>query len=173
MQNIDEFFAQAQPFVALFDAFVEKHRLFTRVEPDHICYKCGSRESFEQARNLFEREGANFWSSRISGRTISYVVLPRGGLVSQFGLIKYLELADQKPDGTQHDGFDHIEAYPLGWRYEQMIERLSETERVVEVERPHHSTHDIDIGEGFLFRATREPLIEKIVREEILPRPAI
>lgn len=172
MQDLLGFILDAQSFVNRFDHFLYTHAMFGRAEPDHLCYKCGSRESFEHIRTLFEELQCSFWSAHISGRSICYIVLPNGGLVSEFGLIKYLELADQKPDGSQKEGFDHIEAYPLGWPYEKMVAELAKTERVVEVVRPHHTTHDIDIGEGFLFRATREPLIEKIVREEILHRPA-
>ena len=49
-----------------------------------------------------------------------------------------------------------------------MVGELGESEKVVHVERPHHTTDDIDIGEGFLFRCTQGPLIEKIKHSEFV-----
>lgn len=170
MNTLDHLYAEAHPFVALTEQFCAKHSFYGRIELDHLCFKCGSRESFEEMRNIFEREGARFWTSPIAGRSISYFILPRP-IISGLGKINYLELSDQKPDGSQKHGFDHVEAYPLGWPFERMVEELSRNERVVDSKRPHHLTHDIDIGNGFEFRASRRPLIEKIVSEEILQKP--
>ena len=48
-----------------------------------------------------------------------------------------------------------------------MVKELEATEKVIKVERPHHTTHDIDIGAGFLFRCTEGLLIEKIKNSEM------
>jgi len=48
-----------------------------------------------------------------------------------------------------------------------MVARLAASEKIIKVERPHHTTHDIDIKDGFLFRCTQEPLVDKIRRDEM------
>jgi len=48
-----------------------------------------------------------------------------------------------------------------------MVAKLEKSEKVIKVERPHHTTHDIEIKDGFLFRCTQGPLIEKVKREEM------
>lgn len=167
IQNVSDFYRQAEPLITRFEAFAQKHELYGQIVPDHIGYKCGSRTSFEKIRALFEQEGSFIYSSLISGRTIAYVRL-KSVIISRYGPVGYLELCDQNSERSQRSGFDHIEAYPTGWSYEDMVSKLGQTEEVIKKERPHHTTHDIDIGQGFRFRATHEPLIEKIVREEIL-----
>ncbi len=164
-----DFFADAERFITLFDKFAQKHCLKGRAQADHLCYKCGSRESFERLRTLFETESEYIYQSIISKRPIAYIKC-KTGIATSLGTIHFLELSDQKPDGSQQDGFDHIEAYPVGWSYDDMVRELEKTERVVKVERPHHTTHDVEIGEGegFLFRCTRGPLLEKIKDGEMI-----
>ncbi|HVU80262.1 MAG TPA: VOC family protein [Candidatus Paceibacterota bacterium] len=167
MQSIEEFFAGSKPFVALFDAFSDTHALQGRTQADHICYKSGSKESYERMRELFESEGAYIYQSIISKRRIAIVKFKQG-IETSLGPINFLELSDQKPDNSQQDGFDHIEAYAVGRSYDDMVREFeTQGERVVKVERPHHTTHDIDIGGGFLFRCTQGPLIEKIKVSEL------
>ena len=174
--SIEDFYEESQSYVKLFVSFCEKHNLRNRVYADHICYKCGSRESFERIRTLFEPTRKYLYESTIGGRTIAYIRLMRP--IDTFlwesptlGEIKFLELSDQKPDGSQRDGFDHIEAYPLRYSpyfsYEEMIRVFGVSEVVKYVERPHHNTHDIDIGGGFLFRCTRGRLIDRIKNEQM------
>lgn len=158
---------EASPFISMFNDFASKHSLEKRGKADHICFKCGSSSSFEAIRSMFEKDSAFVYQSIISKRRIAIIKLPQG-IETLLGEIVYLELSDQKPDGSQKDGFDHIEVYPLTLTYLDMIEELRRKERIVEVIRPHHSTHDIEIGKGFLFRCTEGPLIEKIKKEEML-----
>ena len=166
--SLEAFYQAAEPYVSLFDTFASKYPLIDYVVPDHICYKCGSRASFEKLRDIFEREGCWVFQSTISKRTIAYIRLKQP-LKTVLGDINYLELADQKPDRTQRARFDHIEVYPSEWTYDNMIKHLSDAgERVLVNERPHHSTHEIDIGSGFKFSCTRERLVDKIKREEML-----
>ena len=40
------------------------------------------------------------------------------------GTINFLELSDQKPDNSQRDGFDHIEAYAVGRSHAEMVKEL-------------------------------------------------
>jgi predicted metalloenzyme YecM len=167
MQSAEEFFDGAKKYIALFDAFVEKHKLAGRAAPDHICYKCGSRESFEAMRNMFERESEYIYQSIISKRPIA-IIRFKQPIETALGLIKFLELSDQKPDNSQIDEYDHIEAYPLGRSYEDMVKEFEASETVIKAERPHHTTHDIDIGGGFLFRCTQGLLIDKIKSTEMI-----
>lgn len=167
MQTVEDIFHQAEIFIELFNNFATKHNLEGRIIPDHICYKCESKESFETLRALFEAESEYMYQSIISGRRIA-VIRFKESIQTSVGPIYFLELSDQKPNLSQRDGFDHIEAYPVGWSYSDMVFELQKTEQVLEVIRPHHSTHDIDIGGGFLFRCTQWPLIEKIKSIEMI-----
>ncbi len=167
MKSREEFFEGAQRYVALFNTFIEKHNLQGRIALDHICYKCGSEESFEVIRKLFESGSRYIYQSIISGRRIAIIRFEEG-ISTSVGVINFLELSDQKPDGSQMVGFDHIEAYAVGRSYDEMVSEFEETETVIKVERPHHTTHDIDMGEGFLFRCTHGLLVEKIKNSEMV-----
>lgn len=166
ISNIQDFFTQSRPFVELFNAFAKKHSLPGNAKADHICYKCDSRESFEKLHTLFEYESEYMYQSIISKRPIAIIKF-KTPIETDLGPIWYLELSDQKPDASQKDGFDHIEVYATSGSYDDMVTKLKASENVIEVIRPHHSTHDIDIGSGFLFRCTQGPLIEKIKSEEM------
>lgn len=164
--STEVFFDEAYKSVRSFNDFVAKHALIGRAVADHICYKCASPESFERIRALFEFESVFIYQSIISSRRIAYIRFERP-LVTELGPIHYLELSDQKPDASQHEGFDHIEVYPISGTYEGMVNTLAKTETVIHVERPHYTTDDVEITGGFIFRCTREPLIEKIKRDEM------
>ncbi len=167
MKTLQDFYNEAQNLVTAFDAFSAKHSLVGRALPDHICYKCESAASFEEVRGMLENESDYIFQSIISGRRIAIVRLKQG-IETTLGMINFLELADQKMDGSQSDGFDHIEVYPVGRTYEEMVREFELSETVIKVERPHHTTHDIALEGGFLFRCTQEPLIEKIRRSEMV-----
>ncbi len=165
-QTIKEFYTDSETYIQQFDAFAEKHGLIGRVAADHICYKCASAESFEHIRALFEHESEYMHQAIISNRRIVYIRL-KYPISTTLGPIYFLELSDQKVDGSQKEGFDHVEIYPTAQSYEDTIAQLELFETVTKVERPHHTTHDIDIGGGFLFRCTEGPLIEKIKNSEM------
>lgn len=167
IQVIEDFNTGAEQYVAMLNAFAEKHQLVGRAQADHICYKCDSRESYERIRALFETESEYIYQSIISKRRIACIRFNKG-IETSLGTITLLELSDQKPDGSQQEGFDHIEVYPTTLSYEEMVRELEKSEQVIEVMRPHHTTHDIDIGSGFLFRFTHGPLIEKIKTTEMV-----
>lgn len=167
MQTIDDFYAESEKYIKLFDAFVAKHDLAGRIGVDHICYKCESKESFEKIRFMFEDASKYMYQSIISKRRIAIIRFARG-IESTAGTIQYMELSDQKPDNSQTDGFDHVEAYAVGRTYDDMVKEFEATEKVIKVERPHHTTHDIDMGEGFLFRCTQGLLIDKIKVTEMI-----
>lgn len=161
MKTIEEFYREAENIVRCFDAFVATHALAGKAGADHICYKCGSTESFESLRAMFEGESEYVFQSVISKRRIAIIRLKRG-IETSLGTIVFLELSDQKPDGSQSDGFDHVEAYAVGRSYDDMVADLAASVEVVKIERPHHVTHDVDMGSGFTFRCTQGPLIDKI-----------
>lgn len=173
-KSLECFLTEAGESVRKFDEFVQKRGLNepeSVLTADHICYKCGSRESFEGIRAWFEGYSDFIYQAIISSRRIAYIKIP-GAMKSLLGPIRYIELSDQKPDGSQKEGFDHIEVYPLYGdgddAYERLVARLSKTDQVQEVSRPHHSTHDIDIGNGFIFRCSRGPLLHKIKSSEMI-----
>lgn len=161
--SLDEFFSAAGAAVLPFNEF--SNRFFSdEVGADHICYKCGSSDAFEAIRSLFEGESVFLYQSIISGHRIAYIKLTRG-LPTALGPILFLELSDQKPDGSQWEGFDHVEVYPVSCSYDEMVSRLAAKETVVRVERPHHTTDDVTLQNGFVFRCSQGPLIKKIVEE--------
>ena len=91
------------------------------------------------------------------------------GLETVVGSLNFLELSDQKPDGSQIDQIDHLEIIPTSISYEQLIESLRNNKvEVKEAVRPHHTTYDIVLNSGFMVRLSKEMLIDKIKREEIV-----
>jgi len=164
--TIEDFYADAQKYVGWFNSFAKKHGLEGVAQADHICYKCDSQQSFEAMRAIFEKNSEYIYQSIISKRRISIVKLKQG-IETVLGPIYFLELSDQKPDGSQVDGFDHIEVYGVRISYDDMVAKLATSEKVIKVERPHHTTHDVEIKDGFLFRCTQEPLVDKIKRDEM------
>lgn len=166
IQKIEDFYTESVGYVKIFDAFVAKHNFVGKGVSDHICYKCASTESFESLRALFESESEYVFQSIISKRRIAVIKLKKG-ITTSLGEIFVLELSDQKPDDSQKEGFDHIEVYPVDCTYTEMVETLGQSEDVKKVERPHHTTHDIDIEGGFLCRCTEGPLIEKIKNSQM------
>ena len=162
MRNLDEFYEGAKEAVEIFDNFVNKHGLKEIAKADHICYKCASSDVFEKIRRLFEHNW--FYQSIIAGRRIAIINMTEP-IKTSLGEVSLLELSDQKPDGSQTNKFDHIEMYPVGISYEELVLYLEDKDlNVVKVERPHHTTHDLKIGD-FLIRLTREPLLDKIKEE--------
>ena len=166
LTSLSDFYTNAEKYITVFNEFAEKHSLMGITQADHICYKCDSHESFVCTRALFEHTSEYIFQSIISNRRIAYIKLGQG-IETVLGTIYFLELSDQKPDNSQQEKFDHIEVYPTTISYTEMIAKLEASEQVIKVDRPHHTTHDIYIGENFLFRCTEGPLIEKIKNTEM------
>ena len=167
MTTLDEFYSQAASLVSAVNAFSAKYNLDGIVVLDHIGFKCDSQELFEQLRSQLERESAFIYQSYISKRRIAVIKLRRP-FETTLGPISVLELSDQKPDHSQTKRFDHLEIYPTTTTYDDLVSRLQEQGAAVKkVERPHHTTYDIDLGSGLTLKLTREPLVEKIKREEM------
>ncbi|TSC84701.1 MAG: hypothetical protein G01um101413_85 [Parcubacteria group bacterium Gr01-1014_13] len=164
IKTLDEFYIEAEKSMRSFNDFANKYDLQGKTRADHICYKCESKESFDFIRTLLESTSEYIYQSIISGRRIAYIKLKRG-INTALGEINFLELSDQKPDNSQKNGFDHVEVFPTSLTYHAMIAILEWSESVIKVERPHHTTHDIKLDDGFIFRCTHGPLIEKIKTE--------
>lgn len=162
---LDTFFQAATTSVASFDAWARSVNVETKA--DHIGWKCASSQEFEHIRSLFEVESHFIYQSIISNRRIAVIGLTRS-IPSALGDIRVLELSDQKPDGSQKSGFDHIEIYPVAGTAEELATKLAERGTMFEkIVRPHHTTYDAKIAGGLLVRIEAEPLTEKIMREEM------
>jgi predicted metalloenzyme YecM len=159
--TVSEFYTAAEEYVALFDAFALKHALVGKVQADHICYKCDSLETYEQMRAMFEPEAQYLYQSIVSERRVAIVRL-KNGIATSLGVINFVELSDRKPTETKPNRFDHIEAFPTAYSYDEMVAELGKTEEVILDERSHHTTHDIVIKDTFLFRCTHGPLIDLV-----------
>lgn len=165
--NISEFREAAGVALAGFNQFVESHALREYAAADHICYKCGDREEFEAERAMLENESDFVFQSIISERRIAIIRL-KEGLDTLLGAVNFIELSDQKPDGSQKSGFDHIEMVPTSVSYDELVQKLKGVgEDLVEVKRPHHTTHDLTLKGGFGVKLSHGPLIEKIRNEEM------
>ncbi len=165
--NIGEFQEAAELLISKFNQFAEKHALKECAEVDHICYKCGGKEEFEAERAMLEKESNFVFQSMISDRRIAVIRL-KEGLDTALGAVRFVELSDQKPDGSQLSGFDHIEIVPKGISYDELVKKIKDGgEEVTEVKRPHHTTHDLNIGGWFGVKISHGSLIEKIRSEEM------
>src|SRR3989338_4238355 len=164
-QTINAFYEAAQPFVDVFNTWVSKLR--NAAHAYHICFKCSDSTEFESMRALLECESAFVYQSIISERRIAIVKLPRA-IPTLLGDIWVLELSDQKPDGSQMSGFDHIEIYPTKVTLEVMAAMLIMCGVACEKKvRPHHTTYDVKLENGFIVRLENEALIDKIKRDEM------
>lgn len=164
--NIKTFFAAATLYIATFNAWCVK--TLPDAQADHLCYKCGSTQEFEQLRAMFEQESAFIYQSVISQRRIAIVAF-REPIGTALGDIRFLELSDQKPDSSQDSGFDHIEIYPNSGTMDALADTLeSKGTTFTKIERPHHTTYDAVIdGKSFKVRLEPEALLAKIKKEEM------
>ncbi|MDD5700314.1 MAG: VOC family protein [Candidatus Nanoarchaeia archaeon] len=164
-ESVNAFYEGAKAAVEVFDRFISDFGLSGLVGSDHICYKVSSAENFEDIKKIFEKDSKWIYQAIISGRRIA-TIRTNQVLRTSAGGINLVELSDQKPDGSQSDGFDHIEIYPSAVTYSELVSRLREKGlEVREVVRPHHTTHDIKLNSGFIIRLTRDRLVDAIKSE--------
>lgn len=151
-----------------FDTFCAECNLTSKVTADHIGLKCSSTEQYEMRRKVFEFDSRFMYQSIISKRRISIIGLSEG-LSTMVGNLNYLELSDQKPDGTQKDVVDHLEIVPTSISYEELVSIITEKGYTLkETIKPHHSTYDVILPSGFVVKLSREMLVDKIKRDELL-----
>lgn len=166
MESTSVFFTEAARSVTAFDVWVSRYS--PAAIADHICYKCKSTEEFEHIRGLFESESAYIHQSIISNRRIAIVKFAKP-IVTVLGDIWFLELSDQKPDGSQKSEFDHIEIYPKAGSMNLLAADLESRGVAVEkIIRPHHTTFDAVVEGSFKVRIEPEPLMTKIIRDEMM-----
>ena len=158
----------SKPLIEQFNYFCKVNELVGITAVDHIGIKCSSHDIYEKRRRDLENESTFIYQSIISNRRIAIISL-KETIKTNVGDIKYLELSDQKPDGSQIDKIDHVEIVPVGISYEELISHLHTKEvEIKEIVRPHHTTHDITLPSGFSIKISKEFLINKIKRVEII-----
>ena len=167
MQTIEDFYHSVQSKIDSFNNFISTHELKTVAIADHIGYKCSTTEEFETLRKLLESNSHFIFQSIISKRRIAIIELAKP-FETSCGLIQYLELSDQKPDGSQTSGFDHLEIYPAQNTVKHLVNYLQDKNITIQkADRPHHVTYDLSLEGGFKVRIEAESLIQKIIREEM------
>jgi predicted metalloenzyme YecM len=168
MSDYDEFIVTSTPYLEYCNEFISLHKLEDEVMVDHICYKCRSGEEYEDIRSILEESPPSkyLYQVNLSGRRVAYFGLQESIPLKKGG-IKYIELADVK-DADEVYGFHHVEIYPLTMSYENLVLLLQQRGEKAELKkRPHHTTYDITLPNGFIIRLTEVPLIEKIVKEMV------
>lgn len=168
LQNSFKLLEKAKPYLDELELFCKEYDLVGKVKADHIGLKCSTQELYELQRSFFEFESIFMYQSIISKRRISIIGLNQG-LETLIGAFNYLELSDQKPDGSQKDSIDHCEVVPYSVSYDELIVLLkNKGVTLKEVSKPHHTTHDIVLPSGFIVKLSREMLVDKIKREELV-----
>lgn len=163
--TIEQFYTAAAPFATLLDEFAQKHQLRGFARADHFCYKCSTALEFEQLRALLEPESKYLYQAIISGRRIACIKLKQG-IATSLGLVTCLELSDQKPDGSQVSGFDHVEIYPRVIGFNVFLAYSRGMGIVLtKDEKPHHTTYNLMLPNGFEIKLTHVSLFEKIRME--------
>jgi predicted metalloenzyme YecM len=165
--QLKEFYEGARAKIREFDLFARQYDLNEIMRADHIGYKCGSTREFEELRRLFESNSDFIYQSIISLRRIAIIKLAMP-MHTCCEPISYLELSDQKPDHSQEAGFDHMEVYPMKGSAEFLACHLQSLGICVKKSgRPHHPTYDIGLYTCFALRIEEEPLVRKIIRDEM------
>ncbi len=147
---------------------------------DHIGYKCSSNSEYKKMKNLFMSVHQKYavWAHEayISKRRITYVRLKIPfSIDTDHGKqeISYLEIQDQKHNGSQISGIDHIEILPKEKvTQDLLIEELRLFQYDVKLGgKEHHITYDFEIpylsSKKLLVKIPKEPLVEKIKRDEM------
>ncbi|MSU75571.1 MAG: hypothetical protein EXS55_03600 [Candidatus Magasanikbacteria bacterium] len=165
--SIRSFFAACDDKILAINTFFQQYNLLDKVIADHIGYKCSTSTEFEELRQLLEPHSLYLYQSYISGRRIVYFKLKRP-VLTLLGPIYFFELSDQKMDGKQTSGFDHIEIFSKKSTATQLVSDLKKQGVViVKTDRPHHTTYDIKLIKEFKLKIEEERLLDKIMREEM------
>lgn len=168
LETLEELPGITHPHLDECSRFCEQYGLVGKVQADHLGIKCSSNAVYEKQRKVFESDTRFIYQSVISQRRISIIGL-REGLDTSVGGVRYIELADQKPDNSQKDAVDHIELVPQGISYEELVSFLqNQGVAMKEVIRSHHVTYDITLPSGFGIKLSREMLVDKVYQVEML-----
>jgi predicted metalloenzyme YecM len=167
IQSINEFYVEGKKIVAAFDAYVTEHELHELAIVDHFGLRCSSHEVYLNTLELFTYESQYIYTSIISQRPISIIKL-KIPLQTVLGELWFLELSDQKPDGSQSNVFDHFEIVAKQTSYQELVQNIQNKDIVLrENIKPHHSTYDIVLPD-MVIKLSEERLVAKIKREEML-----
>jgi predicted metalloenzyme YecM len=157
----------AEPSTLPLLEFLYNNDLDKVLEADHICFKCASTGEYDAMRHMleFSPQFCYMHQSFISGRRVAYFRFTEGFPFGERS-ISYLELSDKKPDEDEVAGFHHIELYPVTGTLQQLIAMINEKHVAGALkERPHHTTYDVTLHNGFIIRLCDVPLIQKIAQE--------
>jgi predicted metalloenzyme YecM len=168
LNNVADLEIVSKDKIEEFNAFCAHCELVGKVHADHIGLKASSADVYEKQRRLFEFGARFVYQSIISKRRISVIGLA-SGLPTAVGTLNFLELSDQKPEGTQKDSIDHLEIIPVTISYEDLVSVIGKSGYMVkETVKPHHTTYDVILSSGFIVKLSREMLIDKIKKEELV-----
>lgn len=168
-KSFQDFKSASASYLELCDQFIDQHNLKGRVIVDHICFKCRTSGEYDQIRTVLENDPPSRYVYQVilAWRRVGYIGL-REGIAIRNGSVACIELADKKPVLDDTPGFHHVEIFPVGMSYQELIgEMMDAGEDVVLKKRTHHTTHDIKLPGGFLIRFTDKPLIKHIVEREL------
>lgn len=168
-ESFYSFSIEAVYYLKMVDKFINKHELSGKVIIDHICFKCESPLEYDCLRKMLEQDlpSKYFYQVHLSGRRVAYIGL-KNGLETTENKVMCIELADKKSVIEDRLGFHHVEIYPISMSYQELVDHLSEKgEKITYKNRPHHTTHDVTLSDDFMIRLTDQPLIKKIIKEEL------
>ncbi len=167
--TLEHFYTQAEERLNSFNDFIKSNAIEEKIFPDHFGYRCSTNEEFINLRAFFEFEASFVYQSIIAKRRIALIKL-KIPLATLAGPLMYLELSDQKLDGSQKSGFDHVEFFSRTKDIQTLL-TLFESKKYLftKIERPHHITFDCRLADGLVVRIEEEALIQKIVTKEICP----
>jgi predicted metalloenzyme YecM len=157
-----------QPAVFQLDNFCEINGLQGLMKADLVCIKCSSKEVYDARRNYYDMDSRFIYQAVVSGRRIALVGL-KDGLKTGVGDIGVLEIVDQKADNSQIDRLSHIAIVPTGISYEEVVEKLkSNGANLEDVSRGDgYTATDVILPTTFRIRIEKEPLLDRIKREEL------
>lgn len=167
IKTIDYFYKEAKKIVELFDEHCQNLRLENHAKVDHFGLRTSSHSIYLELREIFSGHSLFIYESIISNRPISIIKL-KIPLQTKLGVLHFLELSDQKPDGSQIDIFDHFEIVPQGMVYKELVGLVKASGvNLRENNKIHHSTFDIVLPD-MVIKLSKQMLIDKIKNEEII-----
>lgn len=158
-----------EPAVAQLDDFCKVYNLVGLIKADLVCIKCSSKEIYEARRAHYDMDSRFLYQAVIAGRRIVIIGLTET-IKTSVGDIRCLEITDQKADNSQTDRLNHIGIIPVGISYDELVGKLKEGgAELREVVRSHgYTACDVVLPTGFFIRIQKEPLIDRIKREEMV-----
>lgn len=166
MQNKQNFISELQKYIDGVGKYFQESKFdIYDLRIDHICYKCSTKEEYENIRGWFEFGQDLIYQAIISKRRIATVVFA-DKLQSVFGTVSTLELSDQKPDNSQISGIDHIEMVWPGGDYDEFRKRIEGLGFKLEVDaKPHHTTYNFKLPDGKEIKLSAVSLVDKVAEE--------